>query len=741
MIRPQTFGTLGRTLLPLALLSMVAPPAARAQSFVDNTTSIPTGGAANSSTTENVDFADVDSDGDLDALFADGGTDGNDRNRIWINLGGLQGGTLGTFDDQTGTRLPAGTSSSRDIEFVDFDGDGDLDVYTSNTSTTSNQTNRWWTNSGGLQGGTEGFFVDETDTRWVNLGVNDGMTTFSSIPSAFVLPGGIGFIDFSCDCDFADIDNDGDADLIHGSYGDTFGGATPSRVFLNDGVGNYEEYNPSGFLPNSEFLLNGDPALWAEGVQQANTLMSDGSEADLAATTTDIEPGDIDGDLDVDFVLGARNEPPRMFQNRLEENGGVLSPFRDISNAAFPSSWAPGMRHYEQEFGDLDGDDDLDLYGVNWEESLAAADDVTLENDGTGVFGSRTVVPVSFPGDVEADFIDYDQDGDLDVAIASNDSICRLHRNDLAGSWSLVHVTGTQMPSVGAPSLDIEAGDLDGDGDTDLFVARDNFLVNVFLENVTQTADTTAPRIPLVEQAPDRAASAEPTVVRAHVYDNAPYYSTWYNATSLEYNVDGGAFTPATMVSSGGQVFRGEIPGALVGTIAYRVRSIDPAGNVGLSAQSSFIASAGCGAAVNYCTAGVSTNGCQATLSTSGAPSASANSGFSLLAAGVEGSKDGLYFFGANGRQANSWGNGTSFQCVVPPVTRAGLLSGTGTNGLCDGAFSQDLNALWCPTCPKSGKNPGAGAVVQAQLWYRDPLNTSNQTTSLSDAIEFSICP
>ena len=35
----------------------------------------------------------------------------------------------------------------------------------------------------------------------------------------------------------------------------------------------------------------------------------------------------------------------------------------------------------------------------------------------------------------------------------------------------------------------------------------------------------------------------------------------------------------------------------------------------------------------------------------------------------------------------------------------------------------------------------GAGAVVQAQLWYRDPLNTSNQTTSLSDAIEFIVAP
>jgi hypothetical protein len=30
---------------------------------------------------------------------------------------------------------------------------------------------------------------------------------------------------------------------------------------------------------------------------------------------------------------------------------------------------------------------------------------------------------------------------------------------------------------------------------------------------------------------------------------------------------------------------------------------------------------------------------------------------------------------------------------------------------------------------------------VQAQLWYRDPSNTSSVTTSLSDAIEFLVAP
>jgi hypothetical protein len=141
---------------------------------------------------------------------------------------------------------------------------------------------------------------------------------------------------------------------------------------------------------------------------------------------------------------------------------------------------------------------------------------------------------------------------------------------------------------------------------------------------------------------------------------------------------------------------------------------------------------------LNYCTAGTSTSGCQARLFVGGLASASGGPGFNLIAIDVEGNKDGLFFFGTNGRQANAWGNGTSLQCVVPPVKRGGLLSSFGTSGNCDGLFTQDLNAMWqaAPT-----KNPGAGAIVQAQLWYRDPMNTSNQTTSLSDAIEFGVCP
>jgi hypothetical protein len=151
-----------------------------------------------------------------------------------------------------------------------------------------------------------------------------------------------------------------------------------------------------------------------------------------------------------------------------------------------------------------------------------------------------------------------------------------------------------------------------------------------------------------------------------------------------------------------------------------------------------FTASPGCTTCVSYCTAGTSAAGCRALLSALGVPSASASSGFDLVAEQVEGGRNGLFYYGANGRQANPWGNGASYQCVVPPVTRAALMPGVGVGGQCNGTFVQDLNALWSASPPK---NPGAGAVVRAQLWYRDPFNSSNTETSLSDALEFTAVP
>jgi Tol biopolymer transport system component len=145
--------------------------------------------------------------------------------------------------------------------------------------------------------------------------------------------------------------------------------------------------------------------------------------------------------------------------------------------------------------------------------------------------------------------------------------------------------------------------------------------------------------------------------------------------------------------------------------------------------------------ALNYCTPGTSGDDCAVSLLPSGSASSSADSGFVVTAPFAAGQKDGLFIFAQNGKQASPWGNGTSSMCIIPPVKRGGLQAGNGTIGFCDGLVSQDLNALWCPSCPKPNLAPVPGQALQVQFWYRDPTNSSNQPSSLSDAIEVPVSP
>jgi hypothetical protein len=160
----------------------------------------------------------------------------------------------------------------------------------------------------------------------------------------------------------------------------------------------------------------------------------------------------------------------------------------------------------------------------------------------------------------------------------------------------------------------------------------------------------------------------------------------------------------------------------------------------------------GCNNRANgYCTAGTSAQGCNALISASGSSSATATTGFFLNASGVEANKSGLFYYSALGAKspATSIGTSSSYQCVQTPVKRSAFIlssggtttppgGGAGTLPNCDGAFSADLNARWTA---KPAANPGVGASVAAQAWYRDPQNSSNQTTSRSDAVIWTVCP
>src|SRR4029078_3507885 len=80
----------------------------------------------------------------------------------------------------------------------------------------------------------------------------------------------------------------------------------------------------------------------------------------------------------------------------------------------------------------------------------------------------------------QVSWIDYDNDGDLDLFVAFRDKPNRLFRNDGARFVDVTPDAGTgdQRKTVGAVWFDI-----DGDGDLDLFVANQNGDTNGLFRN------------------------------------------------------------------------------------------------------------------------------------------------------------------------------------------------------------------------------------------------------------------
>src|SRR5262245_39074898 len=99
------------------LLVLQATAAQPTLSFVDSGQNLGGNGSG-----MDVAIDDLDRDGDLDVVVAVSGA----ASRVWINRGGAQGGTAGTFVD-SGQSLATGFS--RSVALADLDGDGDLDVF------------------------------------------------------------------------------------------------------------------------------------------------------------------------------------------------------------------------------------------------------------------------------------------------------------------------------------------------------------------------------------------------------------------------------------------------------------------------------------------------------------------------------------------------------------------------------------------------------------------------------------
>ena len=263
----------------------------------------------------------------------------------------------------------------------------------------------------------------------------------------------------------ADLDGDGDADVIAADDG----GVT---WFENRGAGTFLARSPIGGATNDTPALfvqdldgDGDADVLYEGedgiVWHANDVAGNFSGAKLidSSPTNSLSSADLDGDGDADIVSG------------YGRGGGTVVWYRNQGNGDFVEN---GVAQWDQADGwlpvhiaDLDGDGDADLVS-------ASPYDLSVswhENQADGSFANRPLPGARhdwFP--VSVDTADLDADGDVDVLCAFgtdyNDSgFVGWYENLGGGHFAL------PQPVARDAYGDIEAVDVDGDGDRDFAAA------------------------------------------------------------------------------------------------------------------------------------------------------------------------------------------------------------------------------------------------------------------------------
>lgn len=231
---------------------------------------------------------------------------------------------------------------------------------------------------------------------------------------------------------WGDFDGDGDLDLYVGFAADT---GKPNRLYRNDPV---------------------------EGGGRRFTDVA--AEAGVWETGTTRQPVwvDYDGDGDMDLFVAFRDKPNRLYRN----DGGT---FTDVAAAA---GVADARRTVGAVWFDMDGDSDLDLFVANQNGD----EDGVFLNQGDGTFRDAAAeMGMNQPGRAEelgsvgVAVADYDNDGDLDLFVASYGPDV-LWQNQGGGTYRNV-AEGTPLAG-DHHSVAAAWGDYDNDGAVDLYVGR-----------------------------------------------------------------------------------------------------------------------------------------------------------------------------------------------------------------------------------------------------------------------------
>jgi len=354
-------------------------------------------------------LADVDDDGDVDMFWGDFFEAG----LLYIeNAGSCSAPNLRTEPRPFPLDDPIRTSGYNAPTFGDYDGDGDLDLlmgvlggaYNANTTTADNLLF--------FRHGEDGGFELETE-RFISQ-IDVGSESVATL---------------------VDLDGDGDLDLLVGNKIDP-DDLSNSKVFL--------------------FENTGDAARPA--FREAGELALEGAYHNAPAF------GDLDGDGDLDIVLGTWRKELRL----LENVGSATRPEFRLADSAFVvltrgSNATPAL-------ADIDDDGDLDLFvgessgSLNFYENVGTATAARFElvsDEYAEIDGGRRTVPT---------LLDEDGDGDLDLVLGTESDGILFYRNE--GDRRTPRFVRAESPYPAPDALPVFVtptfGDVDGDGDLDL---------------------------------------------------------------------------------------------------------------------------------------------------------------------------------------------------------------------------------------------------------------------------------
>jgi len=370
------------------------------------------------SDSRSVNWADVNGDG-FEDLFISNGPAGGQNNSLFLNNGD------GTFQAVTNDPLVQDGSPSDGATFADMDNDGDLDAF---VVTWYGAINYFYRNNG---------------------------ATFTYIPDA--VTGNIGT--HSETAAWGDYNNDGFVD-VYLTNSDT---DKRNILYRNNGDDSFERITAGAWVTETDLSRcvnwvdydnDGDSDLFVTNESnQANDLFrnDNGSFTKITAAplTTSLRGsmsaswGDVDNDGDFDVVVA--NAGYFQAQNNqlfINNNGN----FTEVTGEQLVTD---GGCSYGTAFGDVDNDGDLDLAVANGYCNGAIVNFLYL-NDGEGNFTRATTETLNTPCSFGLAFGDYDNDGFLDLAIATcknataspqpNNLLYRNNGND--NNWLKIKLKG-----------------------------------------------------------------------------------------------------------------------------------------------------------------------------------------------------------------------------------------------------------------------------------------------------------